>query len=200
MKKLLVIESSPRIQDSYSRKVTLEVIKQLQAKHGELQSKTRDLAKSTLPHVTEALIGSYYTAPEQRSPSQKDIVQLSDSLVDEVLEADFIVIGSPMWNFNVPSVLKAWIDHIVRAGRTFAFGPDGLKGLVQNKKVYLVLASGSVFSDGPFKSYDFQEPYLRAVLGFIGMTDVTAIKVEGLNDPKSAPAAVDKALSIVARI
>jgi len=105
---------------------------------------------------------------------------LSDVLVDELFAADVIVVAAPMHNFGIPSSLKAWVDHIVRPGRTFTYSEGRPQGLVIGKKAVLVLASGGVYSEGPMQAADFQEPYLRAVLGFIGLTDVEVIRVEGV--------------------
>jgi len=192
MGKILVVESSPRKKDSYSRKLAHELVEKLKNKNGDTVQ-IRDLSESPLPHLTEENIAAFFTPAENRDAKAQQSVKLSDEIVDELLGADTIVISAPMWNFNIPSVLKAWIDHIVRAGRTFSFTATGLNSLVKNKKVYLILASGSVFSEGPFKAMDFQEPYLRGVLGFIGMTDVEVIKVEGINDPKVAEQVLQKA-------
>jgi FMN-dependent NADH-azoreductase len=121
-----------------------------------------------------------YAAPEQRTPEQARSMALSDTLIDELFAADTIVIASPMHNFGVPSTLKAWIDHISRAGRTFSYGANGPQGLLQGKRAILALASGGVYSNGRMKGFDFTEPYLRAVLGFLGITDVDVVRVEGV--------------------
>jgi len=192
MGKILVVESSPRKKDSYSRKVAHELVEKLKNKNGDTVQ-IRDLSESPLPHLTEENINAFFTPAENRDAKAQQSVKLSDEIVDELFAADTIIISAPMWNFNIPSVLKAWIDHIVRAGRTFSFTAAGLNPLVKNKKVYLILASGSVFSEGPFKAMDFQEPYLRGVLGFIGITDVEVIKVEGVNDPKVAELVMQRA-------
>ncbi|TDO83063.1 flavodoxin-like protein [Flavobacterium chryseum] len=107
------------------------------------------------------------------------------------------MIGVPVYNFGIPAVLKGWIDQVARAGATFTYGDGTPKGLVINKKVYLSIASGAVFSEGPYKAYDFSEPYLRAVLGFLGMTDITVFRVEGTAIPDLAEGALPKALASV---
>lgn len=114
-----------------------------------------------------------------------------------MFEADIIVIGVPIYNFNIPSALKAWLDHLVRAGKTFSYQTGRPEGLVKDKKVYLAIASGGVYSDGPMKSYDFAEPYLRAVLGFIGITDITTFRVEGTNVPDLKETALQKGIESV---
>jgi FMN-dependent NADH-azoreductase len=119
---------------------------------------------------------------------------LSQQLVDEVLASDVLVIEAPMYNFAIPSVLKAWIDHIVRAGKTFQYGAHGPEGLAKGKKAIIVLGRGGVYSEGPYKVMDYQEPYLRAILGFIGISDVETIHIEGVAmGPDKAAEALEKA-------
>jgi FMN-dependent NADH-azoreductase len=122
--------------------------------------------------------------------SLKDALHLSDQLTEELLASDLLVIASPMWNFGIPSLLKAWIDHVVRAGKTFNYAGGGVEGLAKGKKAILVLASGGVFSDGPWKPWDTVEPYLRQILGFIGIDDVQTVRAEGMNMPALAIHAV----------
>ncbi|WP_431209241.1 FMN-dependent NADH-azoreductase [Puia sp. P3] len=119
----------------------------------------------------------------------------SDEAIRDVFDSDILVIGAPMYNFSLPSALKAWIDHIVRAGKTFSYSEKGVAALVNGKKVYLVIASGGVFSEGPMKEHDFVEPYLRYILGFIGLTDITTIRVEGLAIPGLKDGALEKAIA-----
>jgi FMN-dependent NADH-azoreductase len=112
-------------------------------------------------------------APEQRNARETQAIAISDVLVDELMAADVLVLATPMHNFGIPAAVKAWIDHIVRPGVTFSYSESGPVGLVRNKKIILALASGGMYSD-------FQEPYLRTVLGFIGMTDVEVVRIEGV--------------------
>jgi FMN-dependent NADH-azoreductase len=110
------------------------------------------------------------------------------------LKSDILVIESPMYNFSIPSALKAWIDHVLRAGRTFQYGAAGPEGLALGKKAILVLASGGVYTAGPYQAYSHQESYLRQVLGFIGITDVQAVHIEGVaSGPEKAAEAVTDA-------
>jgi FMN-dependent NADH-azoreductase len=111
----------------------------------------------------------------------KQAIALSDVAVDELLASDIIVIGAPMWNFNIPSSLKAWIDHVARAGRTFTYGANGPEGLAKGKKAIVVVTSGGKYSDGPAKAMDFHATYLKSVLGFIGITDVSFVRAEGVS-------------------
>ncbi|MBL8711604.1 MAG: FMN-dependent NADH-azoreductase [Alphaproteobacteria bacterium] len=198
-KNILVINSSPNGANSLSRKVTAETVAQLQAKYPGSTVKTRDLDKSPLPHLTGEVVAAFFTPPDSRSAALAEAVRLSDKITDELLAADIIVIGAPMWNFNVPSVLKAWIDHIVRAGRTFSFSPTGYEGLVKGKTAYLALSRGGKYAEAPYKQMEFHETYLRSVLGFIGITDVHAIIAEGASmgpdGPKNAIASAEQQLA-----
>jgi FMN-dependent NADH-azoreductase len=180
MKNILLIESSPRGSDSYSHQAARSIVNDLQARNPGSRIVVRDLGQNPPPHVGLAFIAGMYAAPEQRTPDQARSLALSDALIDELFAADTIVLAVPMHNFGVPSTLKAWIDHISRAGRTFSYGVNGPQGLLKGRKAILVLASGGVYSNGQMKAFDFTEPYLRAVLGFLGITDVDVVRVEGV--------------------
>jgi len=180
MKNILLIESSPRGGDSYSHQAARSIVNELQTRHPGSKTVVRDLGQNPPPHVGPALIGAMYTPPDQRTPDQSWLLALSDALINELFAADTVVIAAPMHNFGVPSTLKAWIDHISRAGRTFSFGANGPQGLLKGRRAILVLASGGVYSNGHMKAFDFTEPYLRAVLGFLGITDVDVVRVEGV--------------------
>ena len=138
----------------------------------------RDLAKDPLPHLDAARFGAFLAKPGERTPEQQAMVKHSDSLIAELKAADTIVIGLPMYNFGIPSTLKAWFDHVLRAGVTFAYTAEGPKGLVENKRAIVVETRGGLYSEGPAKVMDFQEPYLRQLFGFIGITDVTFVRAE----------------------
>lgn len=177
---ILHIDSSPLGERSASRKLTSETLAGLQARHPDSHIIRRDFGSEPLPHLDGLTIGAFFTPADQRNPALQDAIKRSDQAVDEVLAADTIIIGAPMWNFGIPSSLKAWIDHIVRAGRTFTYGASGPEGLVPKaKKVIIVSARGAVYSQGPMQAMDFQETYLKTILGFIGLTDVTIIRSEG---------------------
>jgi FMN-dependent NADH-azoreductase len=143
----------------------------------------RDLARDPLPHLDCLTVKAISTTDKTVAESSKEVLRLSDQLTDEVLSSDLLVIASPMWNFGMPSSLKAWIDHVVRAGKTFRYEGAGVEGLAKGKKAILVLASGGVFTDGPWKSWDTVEPYLRQILGFIGINDVQTVRAQGMNIP-----------------
>jgi FMN-dependent NADH-azoreductase len=180
MTTLLHINSSVRNEGSISRQLTAEFIQKWHAAHPGDKVIERDLAASPIPHLNEETMGAFFTPADSRSPVQAEAVRLSDQLVSEVQQADVIVIGAPMYNFSVSSGLKAWIDHVARAGVTFKYTSEGPVGLLQNKKVYVVTSRGGVYSQGAGKAMDFHETYLRGVLGFIGLTDITFIHTEGL--------------------
>jgi FMN-dependent NADH-azoreductase len=180
MTQILVIESSANLASSVSRDLTQAFLAGYKTAHPDVSVVTRDLATDPVPHLGVDLIGGFFGKPEDLTATQKSAIAVSDTLIDEVEASDIIAIGAPMYNFSIPSTLKAWIDHILRAGRTFRYGANGPEGLVSGKKVVLFLASGGVYSEGPYKPYDFQETYLRGVLGFIGLTDVTVVRAEGL--------------------
>jgi FMN-dependent NADH-azoreductase len=175
-----LIQSSSNLASSVSRDLSETYVKDYVAAHPGTTVTERDLVASPLPHLGVDLLGGMFGKPETLTEAQKTALALSDTLVDEVEAASLIVIGVPMYNFSIPSALKAWIDHVIRAGRTFHYTAEGPRGLVTGKKAVLFLAAGGVYSDGPYKPYDFQESYLRAILGFIGITDVTVVRAEGL--------------------
>lgn len=189
MATLLHIDSSVRQTGSLSRQLSSEFVAKWQASNAAGAVVRRDLAANPLPHLTEQLIGAYFTPAEQRNAEQAHVIKTSDALVDELFAADTIVIGAPMYNFSITSGLKAWIDHVARAGRTFRYGANGPEGLVTGKKVYVFVASGGVYSEGPAAAYDHVTTYLRAALGFIGLTDVTFIRAEGVAMGEEAAAA-----------
>ncbi|NEQ19316.1 MAG: FMN-dependent NADH-azoreductase [Microcoleus sp. SIO2G3] len=182
MANILHIDSSPRGERSFSRKFTHEFVTAWKNAHSGDTVTYRDLGHNPVPHVDESWIAAAFTPPDARPPELTKAIELSDTLVDEFLAADRYVFGVPMYNFNVPSAFKAYIDQIVRVGRTFAVTEQGdFKGLVDGKKLLVVTARGGNFSPGsPAAPYDYQEPYLRAVFGFLGITDVTFINVEDL--------------------
>ncbi|WP_317169188.1 FMN-dependent NADH-azoreductase [Mucilaginibacter humi] len=115
----------------------------------------------------------------------------------EINDADVIVIGAPLWNFGIPSVLKAWVDHISRANVTFKYSEAGAEGLIKNKVVYIAMASGGIYSSGPFRAFDFVSTYLKGLLGFLGMTDLTIFRAEGLAYPGQAETALQKGIDSI---
>jgi FMN-dependent NADH-azoreductase len=177
---ILLIQSSSNLASSVSRDLAAAYARDYAAAHPGSTVIERDLVAAPLPHLGVDLLGGIFGQPEALTGEQKAALAVSDTLVDELLASPLIVIGVPMYNFSIPSALKAWIDHVIRAGRTFQYTAEGPQGLATGRKAVLFLASGGFYSDGPYKPYDFQETYLRTVLGFIGITDVTVIRAEGL--------------------
>jgi FMN-dependent NADH-azoreductase len=180
MSNILYINSSVRNTGSISRQISGEFITKLKAAQPTSTVVERDLTAHPVPHLTEQMMGAYFTPADQRTAAQNETVKVSDNLVAEIMAADIVIIAAPMYNFSVSSTLKAWIDHIARAGLTFKYGANGPEGMVKRKKFYIFTARGGVYSDGPAKAMDFHETYLRAVFGFLGITDITFIHSEGL--------------------
>ena len=200
--KILQIDSSPLGERSVSRKFTAAVVAGLTAKHSGATVVTHDYGAAPLPHLDGTTIAAFFTPPEQRSPALAEAVKRSDAAAAELLTADIIVVGAPMWNFGLPSGLKAWIDHIVRAGITFRYTPTGPEGLVPaGKKVIIVSARGGIYSEGPFLPYDHQETYLQGIFGFLGFRDIAVVRAEGLALGEAAVAqAIETAEGRVAQV
>jgi len=178
MSHVLLVTSSPRGTESLSTRFAKEVAEGIQARRGGALT-VRDLAANPPPHITPAYIQGRGTSPEDRTPEQVEAVKVAQELVDELKTADVIVLGSGMINFGPSSQLKAWFDHVTWPRVTFGYGDTGPKGLLTDKKVYLVAAAGGVFSEGAWAPFDFQTRYLLHLLSFIGLTDVEVVRVEG---------------------
>lgn len=191
MKNILLIESSPRGSDSYSQQAARSIVNDLQRRNPDVKVVVRDLGQNPPPHVGLAFITGMYAVPEQRTPEQTQSLGLSDILVDELLVAETIVMAVPMHNLGVSSRLKAWIDHVVRVGRTLSYRANGPQGLVKGKHAIVVLTSEGVYSKGGTKAFDFAEPYLRTILGIMGITEIDVVRVEGVENSAIRP---DKAL------
>jgi FMN-dependent NADH-azoreductase len=179
MASLLVIESSPRAA-SVSSSVALQYVTEWQRKHPTGTVVRRNVAANPTPFVTDAWIAAVYTPEESRTAEQKQLLAVSDTLINELEAASTIVVAVPMHNFGISAQLKTWVDHVVRVGRTFAYGADGPKGLLdENKKVIVIVARGGAYSgDSPIGFLDQQEPYLRTVFGFIGLKNVQFVYAE----------------------
>jgi FMN-dependent NADH-azoreductase len=196
--KILHLISSPRGAASFSRKLGNAIVEKLQEENSDAQVKLHDLTNKPFPHLEEVHLNSFFTPAENFTPELAEAIKHSDEAIAELMDADIIVIDSPMYNFGIASTLKSWIDHIARVNKTFRYSEKGPEGLVKNKKVYLAISTGGVYSDGPMKAYDFTESYLRAVLGFMGMTNLTAHRVEGVNMPALKESALQKAIDSIA--
>jgi FMN-dependent NADH-azoreductase len=180
MSNILYVTSSPRGGDSYSNRVAARVLDELEQAHPGATVVVRDVARDPLPHVDEDFVAALRSPEGPRTARQQGIIAKSDALIDELLKADIIVIAAPMYNFGIPSTLKAWIDYVARAGRTFRYTEKGPEGLVKGKKVILIHSRGGIYSSGPAQAMDHQGTYLRSVLGFLGITDIESIDVEGV--------------------
>ncbi|MFD2934784.1 FMN-dependent NADH-azoreductase [Spirosoma flavum] len=193
---ILHVISSPR-SESYSIRLGNGIIEKLQMANPGSTVQVRNVAIHPFPHLEEVHIQSFHTSPESRTPKQRMAVQHSDMVIRELQAADTIVIGAPLYNFGIPSTLKAWIDHVVRARVTFRYTASGMEGLLTGKKVYLAVSSGGIYSEGPWADKDFVVPYLKAVLAGIGLTNVTVLRVEGTSMPGVQDQALSKALSCI---
>jgi FMN-dependent NADH-azoreductase len=180
MPNLLAVVASPRGDYSISRALTAQFVETWKANHPDGAVVTRDLFATDLPFVDLPWIAGAYTPIEQHSPEMTKALEISNELIAELQAADHIVIGTPMYNFSTPAILKAWIDHIVRFGVTFS---ASYEGLLKGKKTTVIVASGGVYTPGSFsESYNYETGYLKFILGFIGLTDVTFVMAGGTND------------------
>lgn len=183
MVNILHIDSSPRAERSHSRELSKEFVSGWRAAHPEDAIAYRDLGHYPVPHVDEPWIAAAFSPPETHTPELTEAIRISDELIDEFFAADRYVFGVPMYNFNIPSTFKAYIDQIVRINRTFALNDQGFRGLVEGKKAVIITASGADYSAAsPAAAYNFQEPYLRAIFGFIGVTDIQFINAHSMNN------------------
>jgi Acyl carrier protein phosphodiesterase len=179
MKNLLVIHASPRGNRSHSRALGHYCVKELKNAHSDLKIVERDIGHFAPPAVDEEWIAAAYTPPEKRTAAQQAALKVSDELIAELMNADLILITTPMHNFSIPSTLKAYIDQVVRVGKTISstYVPQ-----LNNKKTLVITAKGDLYPENtPQKARDFVEPYLKLILGFIGLKNVTFINAEGLN-------------------
>jgi FMN-dependent NADH-azoreductase len=187
---ILHVTSSARGNSSYSNRVAAELIGELTARDPGAGVTVRNLATDPPAHIDEDFVTATRSPSGPQTERQRAQLAQSDVLVDELLAADVIVIAAPMINFTIPSTLKTWIDYVARAGRTFSYSEKGPQGLVTGKQVILVVARGGVYAGNP--ALDFQVPYLKSVLGFLGMTDVEVVEVEGT---AFGPEAAEKAVA-----
>ena len=177
---------------SHSRRLSSELVAKLEAAHPGASVTYRDVAADQLPHI-DLTVRQAWTPEHANDAALAATAKRSKELVDELKGADILVIGAPMYNFTVPSTLKAWIDHVAIAGQTFQYSPTGAKGLL-NAKAYLALSSGGVYSQGPFAAADHLATYLAAILGFLGITDVEIVRAEGVaSGPEKDEAAMNAA-------
>ena len=185
---ILHVDSSALGNHSVSRELGRAVVEKALLVHPAAQVAYRDLAANPLPH--------WAPAADASDPA----VRAGSDVLDEFLAADVVVIGAPMYNFSIPSTLKAWIDRVMVAGKTFRYGANGPEGLAGGKRVVIVSSRGGIYSEGPMQALDFQENYLRKVFGFIGVTDVEIVRAEGVNlSPENKQRAVAAAHRSIAQ-
>ncbi len=200
MSHLLVINSSAAGAASVSKQLIDETVARLRAADPALVVVERDLGANPVPHLdadsTAAIRGA-----EPANDAQRAAKALSDSLVAELKAADTLLIGAPMYNFGIPSTLKSWFDHVLRAGVTFKYGENGPVGLLEGKRAIVVESRGGLYSSGPTQALDSQEPHLRTMLGFIGIKDVTFVRAEKLGyGPEAREQAINDAKAELARV
>lgn len=181
MANLLFVSSSLFGEASQSGKIATEFVDRWSVAHASTNVIRRVLSADSIPHLTLATFTAAATPADKRSAAETESAAFADTLIGELEAADVVVIAAPMYNLSIPSTLKAWIDHVARAGRTFRYSAAGPEGLLKGKKVFIVTGRGGIYSgDSPAKGFDFQEPYLRAALGLLGLTDISFIHVEGV--------------------
>ena len=191
MTHILVLNSSVSGEASISRLLVADAVAELTARDPAAQLVFRDLAADPIPHLLPSTVAGVRAQPS--TPAEHEARALSDKLIAELRAADVIVIGAPMYNFSVPTALRSWFDYVLRAGETFSYSEAGPKGLLSGKKVIVVESRGGLYSEGPAQAIDFQEPYLRQLLGFVGLADdLTFIRAEKIG---YGPDARDQALA-----
>ena len=177
-KKILHIDSSIKGDDSDSRQLSKAFIDMWQAEHWDDEVIVRDIVSTPLPHIDGTLLAGLFSPAESHTEATKAALARVDELIEEFMASDIVVIGAPMYNFGIPSTLKAWLDHIVQAGRTFKYTENGPVGLAKGKCVFILSTRGGVYEESPL---DHQVAYLKTVLGFLGIEDIRVVQAEGLN-------------------
>jgi FMN-dependent NADH-azoreductase len=197
MKHILHLKSSIQGKESYSIKLGDAIVEKIQDKYPGSTLEELNLVDIEIPHLNPAVLRTFFIPGDQLTEDEKESIRFSDEVVNQLLAADIVVIGAPLYNFTIHTALKAWIDHITRAGVTFGYGESGPIGKVTGKKVYVAMSSGGVYSEGPGKANDFVAPYLKSFLGFLGMTDLTVFRAEGLKVPGVKEHAMEKAIDSI---
>jgi FMN-dependent NADH-azoreductase len=194
MANILVVDSAATGEASVSRKLTRALADTLQRRDPAARIVRRDVGAAPIPHLNAATVPAIRAGLAETAEAERALA-LSNELIAELKVADVIVIGAPMYNFGMPSTLKAWFDHVLRAGITFRYSEAGPEGLVTGKKAIVVEARAGLYSEGPAAAMDSQEPHLRTLLGFMGIDDVTFVRAEKLAfGPDAAAAAIAEAI------
>ena len=195
MKTILQIDSSAKKDGSATRALTAAAVATLRKQYPDAEVVYRDLTDEPLPHISPEFLAGIFAGGEYANHAT---VKLSDALLAELFAADILVIGAPMYNFGIPSQLKAWIDYIVRAGKAFRYTEKGPEGLVTGKRAIVAVANGGVYTQGPMMPFDHVGPYMQQVLGFIGITDVTIVRAESqAMGPEAAKESLEKAIAMI---
>ena len=197
--KLLHVDSSVLGDASVSRRLSAEIVARVKSAHPDLEVVRRDLAAAPMPHITSVFVNATRGPGAQEPPP----AELADDFaaLDEFLAADVVVIGAPMYNFGICSQLKAWIDRLGVPGKTFSYSEAGPKGLCGGKRLVVASSRGGVYTTGPYAPADHQETYLRALFGFIGVTDLTVVRAEGLSmGPEKHAASIASAEAEIAAL
>lgn len=194
MATVLRIDSSALSNGSHSKALADFFQTQWLKKHPTDIFQTLDISQTPPPHLSEATIGAMFTHAEDRTAEQTEQLSLSTDYITQLKKADVILICTPMYNFGIPSTLKAYLDHALRVGETFVYTENGPKGLLENKKAIIVAASGGDYTQPPMDAMNFVTPYLKTALGFIGVEDVTIIEAPGMaGDDTSTSASIERA-------
>src|SRR5262245_45742012 len=199
MKHVLVLNSSAAGADSVSRVLVAEAVSRALAAHPDARVTHRDLGANPLPHLVPETLNGVRGTPV--TPAEQAARVLSDELVNELRAADTVIIGAPMYNFSVPTTLRAWFDHVLRSGVAFRYSAEGPQGLLGGRRVIVIESRGGRYSEGAAQSVGFQEPYLRHLLGFMGITDVTFVHAEKIGyGPEARSAALKEARARIASL
>jgi FMN-dependent NADH-azoreductase len=194
---ILVVTSSALGEASVSNQLVQDAVAELRSREPDVRVVTRDLGSSPIAHLTPDS-AAVIRGAEPANDAQAAAQALSKELIAELEAADTIVIGAPMYNFGIASTLKAWFDHVLRAGLTFRYGESGPEGLLKGKRAIVIESRGGLYSEGPGQALDSQEPHLRTMLGFMGITDVTFVRAEKLGfGPEARAQAIDAAQRVI---
>lgn len=199
MTNILIVNSSAHGNESVSSRLTAAFAERVQAANPGTRVTIRDVGRDPLPHLVAETVAGIRS--DVTTDAEREARALSDTLIDEIRAADLIVIGAPMYNFGISSTLKAWFDHVLRARVTFRYTENGPEGLMTGKRAIVIESRAGVYCDGASAAMDFQEPHLKGMLGFMGITDVDFVRVEGLAfGPEAADAAIQGANETLARL
>ena len=198
MKKLLFVKSVITGEDSQSAKLASAIIERIKKKEdGNIRIVEKDLVHNPPAHLGPKHLKAFSARREDLDEEHLALLDWSDKAVDELFETDYVVVTAPMYNLAIPSNLKTWIDNLNRAGKTFKYSEAGAEGLIKDKKVYVAISTGGVYSEAPLKELDHTESYLKAMFNFLGMTDVKTFRLEGAAIPGIKETALEKAISSI---